>query len=147
MIIISKIGLDLTLTCLSGISIIAEKLYSSITYIVTNDNEDILLTNFIKEIDLISTIKIIQKFINEIEINENTSQTINLCIAELHDILKEIETEFNNIETKITYNNSLYLLKNIRSCKFTNTIKRLATYKKILDNRIDLLLKILLKIN
>lgn len=143
MLMISKIGLDFTITCLSGISMISEKLYSNITNIISNKNENEKMVNFINESDLLSIVAIIQNFISEISIDDNTSQTIKTCIEEIFDILKKIEREFDDIQNKLDYNSSLCVLKSIRSCKFDNAISRLTILKHILDNRTNLLLKII----
>jgi hypothetical protein len=143
MLIISKMGLDLTLTCLSGISVVSQKIYSSIATIVTNKNENTKIKDFIDGVDILSTIKIIENFIGEIVVDDTTPITVSTCINEIFDILKRIEKEFDEIQNRLIYNSSLKVFKNIRSCKFDNSIGRLLTLKSILDSRINLLFKII----
>lgn len=143
MLMISKVGLDLTLSCLSGISMLSDRIYSSIGDIITDKNHNQKIVNFINEIDILATVKIIENFVKEITIDETTPTTVNTCIEEIFNVLQKIEHEFDEINNKMCYNSSIRILKNLRSCKFDNSINRLITLKNILENRTNLLLKII----
>ncbi len=100
-----------------------------------NEIADLLITE-----DVETKILILENVINELNINNNTSKSIVECINKLHEILTKIENELPLIHDKIIWNESLYILKSFRSYTFTEDVKSVNKYLKILEIRKKLLL-------
>lgn len=135
---ISKLGLDLTITCLAGLTSLSQNIYNNISYILSYDNENLKIKNFLYKNNFIEKIKVITKIITEINIIDKDT-SLYYCIEDIVSILSTIDNELISINNKISYNDTLKFCKNWRSCKFENSINRLTSYNNILDQRIILL--------
>ena len=139
--LLGQIGLELTLSCISGFTSAASSIFYITDVVSTYKGENAKIITTILDLDIANSVKVLEQLLNELEITEESSNTLHICIKSLHDVIKQIEHEFSEIQNKLEYNRSLYVFKNLRSCKFNNTIKRLTTLKSILDNRRDLLFR------
>ena len=101
------------------------------------------VTNIIQELDLNNDIIILERLIKEININEQSTNTLRSCISTLTDCIISIEQLLNDIHTKITYNNSLWLFKSFRAYTFNNDIKQLEIFKKVFENRKKMLFSVM----
>ena len=141
--IVGAIGANLTLGLVSGISSLASNLYnlSSAITTITNGYDDI--KQIIRETDLEIRIKTIQFIICEIKTTKDTPHTLNFCIQEIKNAIKDIGKELEQIQYRINYNNSLLVGATFRKYKFHNNKSRLVSLIKTLDNRYNMLLEIL----
>lgn len=90
--------------------------------------------------DLKSRIKIMDLFIQEIDVNDTTPHSIKEAIQAIKDAIKDIEKELKQIQYRIEYNDNLYFTAGgTRTYKFNNSYKRLDAKIKTLHSRYDTL--------
>jgi hypothetical protein len=126
-------------------SMVSEKIYN-LVYNIQKQNSSATLSNALIELDITNTIKILEKMISELNI-DNMTETLKLCLDSLRECMDTIEKEFIRIYEKVNYNNSLWGFSSFRSYKFTSSIERLRNLKKQLEERKKLFFDILSKNN
>ena len=115
----------------------------TIKYISSYNNIDItLLKKDLENIDLENKIIIINQFIEEIENTKNIKESIKSSIKSVHDILDKINIELESIKEDIEYHQTKYF-NSWRTLCCDNKIENLKTHDSILNNRFDLLVKLL----
>ena len=128
------------------------KIAHDLSYQVVNGVNNIIsieishpdVNTLINDLDIIASLKTIKSIL--IDLNKNSNKfgnTINLCISNLNDIVKEIETILNDINIIVFNHNKswwAYVYKYPDISKEINNIKAL---KNKLNNRIELLTKII----
>lgn len=115
----------------------------TIKYISSYNNIDItLLKKDLENIDLENKITIINQFIEEIENTKNIKESIKSSIKSVHDILDKINIELESIKEDIEYHQTKYF-NSWRTLCCDNKIENLKTHDSILNNRFDLLVKLL----
>lgn len=134
-LLFGKLGVDLTISCITSTS---KSIYSLITTILSYKNENNIISEHIIKLDIIESINLFNAIILESYSNNNSlSPSIEMTINSMHDIIKKLENELHYINNKMEYNQSLYIFKGIRSCKFDNSIIRLSMLKEIFDSRLQ----------
>jgi uncharacterized protein YukE len=142
--LIGAIGANLTMGLVTGVSAMATNIYSltsTISHNISNGEDDI--KKLIKEADLDVKIKTILCVLSEIKINISSPYTLHFSVQEIKNAIKDIETELEQIQYRITYNNSLFIGSAFRKYKFHNNYDRLETLIKTLDKRYKMLFDIL----
>lgn len=115
----------------------------TIKYISSYNNVDItLLKKDLENIDLESKIIIINQFIEEIENTKNIKESIRSSIKSVHDILDKINIELESIKEDIEHHQTKYF-NSWRTLCCDNKIENLKIHNSILNNRFDLLVKLL----
>lgn len=143
-IILGVISANVLINIISGITTTINGIYtikdviSNTTTIGSKEVEHIM-----KEIDIEVRLKIIQMFLNELKITNDTPNTIQYCIQEIKNIINEIDKELNIIRERLYYNSKLWIGLSVRSYKFHNCKKRLENNFKKLDQRYQLLISVL----
>jgi len=143
-VILGVISANVLINIISGITTTINGIYTikdvinTTTTIGSKEVEQIM-----KEIDIDVKLKIIQMFLNELKITDDTPNTILYCIQEIKKIINNIEKELNVIRERLHYNSKLWVGTSIRSYKFHNCKKRLELYFRNLDQRNQLLISIL----
>jgi len=142
--IIAGLGTNITLGLISATTNATNNLYTlcnNISESSSNNSNDI--KQIIKDNDLEVKIKIIQFILCEININENSSCTLNYCINSVNIAIKYILDELEKINYRIQYNNNLWFGSSVRSYGFKNSKLRLKTYIDTLELRYNMLINIL----
>lgn len=140
--ILTLIGVDITCRMINSITSSAKTVYSVINTI-RDDGTHIEITDYLRDIDIEITIRTIETLIKELDINQHNSESINLCLSNLNDIVSEFHKELADIHEKITYNNSLWVLKRVRKWDFIENMKRIDKMNDTLHNRWKLLRDVL----
>jgi hypothetical protein len=96
----------------------------------------------LKRLDIESSVKILENLIKELDIKHKT-KTIMESIRSLKECIQNIENELCIVHEKLAYNKTIWMLKNIRSYKCTNSIINLEILKQQLDNRTQMFFYIL----
>ena len=135
--VVKRVGMDITVKILSGLSSSAHGIYGLLYYIQNESKTKI--GKELEDTDVKTTIKILENFISELDVNENTPETIIFCIKKVHNTLINIENNLKLIYEKIKYNNSLWVLSSMRSYNFNDNIKNIKKELIKLENRRKLL--------
>jgi len=133
---IGAIGANFAFGLISGISGAINSVYSLVSAIkqrTASGEEEI--KNAIQKTDLENKIKTTQFLLCEIEVSEDTPNTILYCVQAINDSIKEIVDEMDNIYYRMQYNNNLWIGSSIRSYKFHNSIIRLNSKLEKLEER------------
>lgn len=143
-VVIGALSLGTISTVIHSISTLSLNIYTLTTNIKLSKN---IYHTDIKEIlmktDLGATIKLLQTIIIDIPLYYNDNESVIIALKNMQEIISDIEKSLRDINSKIEYNNSIYLMKNFRSHDFKNELKELETYITILEKRRDNLFKTL----
>jgi hypothetical protein len=128
--VMSQTVTNSTRTILGGVSSILE-------------DEDFLFKKILMDYDLVSKVKIIDSYINEIMCVDNdlTKQAIKLCIQGISEILIKIDKEVQTIKEKIKEHTELWFHR-FRTPEYKGLLINLENDIRILSERFDLLIKI-----
>ena len=143
--VLRSIGLDLTLKCISTLTISAQSVYSLLTNIKSSAHTKDL-TNVLREMDLENDILILESILKEIDLEHHHTKTLALCLESLKVCVFEIENKLSEVNNRIIYNKSLWLASSMRSYVFDDIIDSLKLLKSNLDNRKKTLFEVI-KIN
>jgi hypothetical protein len=113
--------------------------YNEITDLMSN--KDFLFKSILEDLDLIEKIGIIDSLIKSLELDE-INDTVNLSLHSLHNIIDKINNEISKINEEIINHNKKWF-SSIRPSQYLSLVERLKIHKKIMDERLDLLLKLL----
>ena len=143
-IILSVISANVIVGIISGITTTINGVYTIKDVINSNTSTGSKeVEQIMKDIDIEVKLKIIQLFLSELKITDNTPNTIIYCMNEIKNIITNIEKELNIINERLRYNQCLWIGSSIRAYKFHNCKIRLENYFKNLDQRYQLLISIL----
>lgn len=138
---VSSMGSNITISLLSSFASTSKGIYGLIAQMKHSGKSDI--KKVIDDMDLLTTLKIIQCLIMEIDMNKEQPITLQICLKSLIEIIHSIHEELEKINYRLQYNDSLWIGRTIRSYGFNNCEKRLDAYIKKLENRKKLLIDIL----
>jgi hypothetical protein len=99
----------------------------------------------LKELAIISRIETINSFIREIECEEKPTsfiKTFEGLIKDINDTLFTIRIALQDIETKVSYHNTIYF-QNWRNLDCDKEFNIVVKYNEILKEQFDMLIKIL----
>ena len=123
------------------ISTSTKNIYLGIDNILSNHNEQ--FKEILNDLDIKPKLDIINSFIDEIYNNKKIfNESINKTFKYLNEILKLIEKEIENINKEINDHKKKWFY-NIRGSNCSNMINNLIKHIKILDERFELLLKLI----
>lgn len=122
-----------------AISDASGSIYNSIRSIYSNHSK---IDNILMELDIIHKTEIIDSLIKEIK---HYNYSIEQCLTSVHDIIINIKEDLNLIDLKIKKHKKKYLSK-WRKINVSKEINNLIIHNKLVDKRLDYLLKAL-KIN
>jgi len=133
-------------TIISGIvgqEIVTEtsrSIFHSITNILSHEHPVINL--ILSELDIPAQIKLIKSIVSEVSESSNHSKTLELSLEQLDDIVKIVSKQISIIKEGITYHDTLWLNK-WRTPAYEAEIKQLRRQKKIMNQRLDNLIKVI----
>ena len=112
-----------------------------------NNDESFEFKKLLSDLDINAKLEIIHEFINELNENEehkinNFNKSIDKILTFLCDILKNIETEIENIKKEIISHKKKWFHK-LRPYNYNTMIENLIKHLNILDMRFNLLIKLL----
>jgi hypothetical protein len=118
-----------------------KNIYNGIDKILLNDN--VQFKKILDDLDITIKLDIIHTFILELHndtklFNETVTKTFNY----LEEILKTIEQEIENINNEIIKHNEKWFSR-FRFSNCSNMLVKLINHIKILDNRFELLIKLI----
>jgi hypothetical protein len=96
----------------------------------------------LKTYDVEMKIRVFESVIKNLRLCRST-EPLTICLSGLKEIIDLIETELCDIYTKLNYNHSLWICKNLRSHNFDKHVATLLLYNNIFDIRKETFLKIL----
>ena len=102
---------------------------------------DFVFKSLLEDLDINSKLDIINSFVNDIE-HQIQSDTIKMALKYLHDILEKIKLEMENIRKEIEEHKQKYFYY-LRTPSYKDIIKKLILHIKILDERFNLLIKLI----
>ena len=102
---------------------------------------DFVFKSLLEDLDINSKLDIVNSFVNEIE-PQNHNDTIKKALKYLHEILEKINLEIENIKKEIETHKQKYFYY-LRSPNYKDTLEKLKLHIKILDDRFNLLIKLI----
>ncbi len=121
-----------------------KNIYDGIDKILLNDN--VQFKQLLDDLDINIKLDIIHTFIIDIHdnkiFNEIFNETINKTFNYLEEILKLIEKEIENISNELEDHNKKWFYR-IRRSNCQNMLNNLIKHIKILDQRFELLIKLI----
>jgi exonuclease VII small subunit len=143
-VVIGALSFGTLTTVINSISTLSLNIYTLTTNIKLSKN---IYHTDIKEIlmktDLGATIKLLQTIIIDIPLYYNDNESVFIALKNMQEIISNIEKSLRDINSKIEYNNRIYLMKNFRSYDFKSELRKLETLVNILEKRRDNLFKTL----
>jgi len=104
-------------------------------------NNDFIFKNILEQLDICEKVGLINTLMKQLD-NKDISDTINLSLHGLHNIIDKINKEIDLINLQIK-EHKLKWLSSLRGAEYTKTVNKLVIHKKIMDERLDILLKLL----
>ena len=133
-ILIGAITIGTITPVINSISTISQNVFSMLNLIKTTASQpDVQI--FLSNSDIEATLYLIHTIISEIPSYYNDSVSIIIALQNMQQIILEIEIELKNIHQQILYNDSLYIMKNIRGYNLTLIIEKISNKILILDKR------------
>lgn len=129
---VTNIGFTALLTSITAIHFISTNIYEIIRDISKLNNSDI--QDKINDLDLEMTIKLLNIELNNIN-NDNNTPELENYIKYMKEDIKNIEQELIKLNEAISYNESLWYFKNLRSYDYSEFFKKLKKYKNRIENR------------
>ena len=86
---------------------------------------------------------LLEIFVDNADNEDNIRKPIIIAIDNVKEIIQMIETELNEIHTKIDYNKSLYIAPSFRSFDCNINLTNMETKISILDKRRDNLFRVI----
>lgn len=118
-----------------------KNIYLGIDNILLNDNQQ--FKQILEDLDIKIKLDIISSFIDELHQTKKIfNEPINKTFKYLDDILKTIEKEIENINIEIKNHKNKWFHK-LRSSNCSSMLGNLIKHKKILDERFELLIKLI----
>jgi len=125
---------------------IANSLVTSVKYLISISKDDIDLQTLLITNDIIEDINVIKTFIHEKQEENNTSDTVKLCIDNLSKTLEDLEKHINNITNKIENHKTLWF-NYFRSYNITHEKAVIPLLIRQMKHRFDLLVQITSSLN
>lgn len=136
--IITSIGFSALFSTVSSITSTSQNVYKMLQAMTDPDKE---ISKEIMQLDFDATIKVLTELINKIDINEKDTALAESVLL-LRDIMFKIEGELNRFQRIMEYNDGIWLMKRFRKYDCIDSLNKLKTYKKVLDNRMKLIKEI-----
>lgn len=130
------LGKDLVTKAISNTS---NNIFSEMETIMADG--DFVFKSLLENLDINSKLEIINSFVNDIEPKIH-NETIKMTLKYLHDILEKIKLEIENIRKEIDEHKQKYFYY-LRTPSYKDTLKKLSLHVKILDERFNLLIKLI----
>lgn len=138
--VITNIGISALVASISSITHTSQNIYDILKkFSFSKSKQKKTVYENLVEFDLETTIRVLNAELKDINKEKISSESVNICIESIKKITTDIESELLNIDRMTNYNESLWIMKNIRSYDCEESINKLKKYKSILDNRRKLL--------
>ena len=126
------------------ISDTSDQAYDSIKSFISSN--DFYIKKILEELDIHVKIETINTLMNELEKNNSESNSTNMktshqCLHNLHDIIDKINNVLKKIDEEIKLHKQKWF-HTWRKPNYYEELKTLITYNIILDQRLDLFIKI-----
>jgi hypothetical protein len=115
-------------------------IYNGISGIISHQNTEV--NKILEEIDVITSTKIVNSIVDEVKKHHYKSQTFNLAVSSLLDILKKIDLEIEEINKDVVEHKEKWF-NTWRTPAYVVRIERLRILKKNMDTRLQYLVDII----
>jgi|TARA_B110000261_G_C12963749_1_gene309662 hypothetical protein len=116
----------------------AGKIYNSLSGISEFDLAHV--NTLLEDLDLNKKIEIVESLFDNNRFDP-TKKTFNIALNNLHEISEKISSELEEIKKNIEYTKTLYF-RSLRTHKYIKHLDNLKKHSKILDNRLELVIKL-----
>lgn len=113
--------------------------YNGISGLMTNN--DFIFKDILEKLDICEKVGLINSLMKQLE-NKDINDTINLSLHGLHNIIDKINKEIETINKQISDHKQKWF-SSIRGAEYVKTVNKLVIHKRIMDERLDILLKLL----
>lgn len=133
MVIVRTIGVDVTMQCIGALTGSVKGICGLIVGLQSCDEVAGVL-KFIRDTDLERKVRLLERIITDIDLTRHTA-SLSMSIEDVRECLGDIEKVLTEMQTRITYNRSLWLMKSMRSHGFTDILERIRTLTQNLEDR------------
>ena len=134
------------ITNLIGKELIGQAIHDSTKGIYGNlstlMNDEFTFKALLEAIDIVSKIDIVNSFMSVLDSKKNMSDVLHKALNYLHEITEKINKEISDIKKEIEIHKTLWF-HNLRTPSYKVKIDNLVKHTKILDTRLDLIIKLI----
>ena len=105
-------------------------------------NDEFTFKELLESIDIISKVDIVNSFMSLLDSKKKMSDMVHKALNYLHEITEKINKEITEIKKDIETHKTLWF-HNLRTPGYKSKIDNLIKHTKILDTRLDLLIKLI----
>lgn len=98
------------------------------------------VNQLLEELDLNKKVEIVESLFDNNKF-DLLRKTYNIALNNLHEISEKISLELKEIKKDLEYSETLYF-KSFRNHKYLKSLENLKKHSKILDDRLDLVIKL-----
>jgi len=112
---------------------------------ISKDPHTVELQTLLEKSDIVCTIGLVKHILTDLEEDQTfkLKSTVVFAVEKIQTIIGIIDTELKDIQAKIDYNSSLYLLQNMRSIDCSINLTKMETNILILEKRVNHLFQVL----
>jgi hypothetical protein len=142
--VIGTVGVVTLGSVVNSVTILSSSVYNLITNIkLTKHIHQPELTKILTKTDMVATINLLNGVISEIPDFFTNSMSVIIALKNVQEIIESIESELKEINNKLSYNQTLYVMSNWRSYDFKEHLDSIECKISVLDRRKDNLFKTL----
>ena len=116
-----------------------KSIYGNLTDVMNNE---FTFKELLESIDIVSKIDIVNSFMSVLDSKKNISDVLHKALNYLHEITEKINKEIVEIKKDIELHKTLWF-HNFRTPIYKTKIENLIKHTKILDTRLDLIIKLI----
>jgi hypothetical protein len=140
--IVVNIGLSAIIASLKTISETSSNIQTILRrFDATKTNRQILQA--LLESDIEATLQVIDELLHHVDISQIESKPLQLVIGHIQSAVEQIERELTVIHEKDIWNRQIWFFYYMRAYSFDQHISKIHILKRILDRRIDMLMKVI----
>ena len=131
---------------LNSITTLSSNVFSLMaSFRISKDPHTVELQTLLEKSDIVCTIGLVKNIIADLEPNEpfKLKNTMEFALEKIQTIIAQMETELKDIQAKVEYNSSLYVLQNMRSIDCSINLTKMETNILILEKRVAHLFQII----
>jgi hypothetical protein len=132
---------------LIGKGVLAQAVYDTSNYLLGFARESVIdnhpvVSNVLEDLDIHASLDIVNAILKETPDNYEKHVSLHICIHHINDIIGKIQNLLKSINDEINNHQNKYF-HYWRTPTYHNDINKLKKNKKILDERVDMFIKVL----
>lgn len=131
---------------LNSITTLSSNIFNILSsFRIAKDPHTVELQTLLEKSDIVCTIGLVKHILTDLEEDQTfkLKSTVLFAVEKIQTIIGIIDTELKDIQAKIDYNFSLYVLQNMRSMDCTINLTKMETNITILEKRVNHLFQVI----